>query len=71
MIPPFLKTLMMVPVFAALNTIQIVAPSFPQDTQDVPLDGGICILMAAGIGYGLKKTNTQNKIGNSKNQLNE
>jgi hypothetical protein len=31
-------------------------PGFSPDTEDVPLDGGISILMAAGIGYGIKKT---------------
>jgi len=34
------------------------APGFSEDTTDVPIDGGISILIAAGIGYGIKKTNS-------------
>jgi hypothetical protein len=30
-------------------------PSFDNDTNDVPIDGGLIILLAAGIGYGIKK----------------
>jgi hypothetical protein len=30
-------------------------PSFDNDTSDVPLDGGLSILLALGIGYGIKK----------------
>jgi len=44
-----------------MNTLQVVVPGFSPDTQDVPIDGGICLLMAAGIGYGIKKTKNQDK----------
>jgi hypothetical protein len=27
----------------------------PPDPQDVPIDGGLCLLLAAGVGYGVKK----------------
>ncbi len=30
-------------------------PSFDNDTSDVPIDGGLSILLALGIGYGIKK----------------
>lgn len=30
-------------------------PGFDQDTNDVPIDGGLSILLAAGIGYGIKR----------------
>jgi len=31
-------------------------PGFDEDVQDtIPLDGGLCLLAAAGIGYGIKK----------------
>jgi hypothetical protein len=30
-------------------------PGFDQDTNDVPIDGGLSLLLAAGIGYGIKK----------------
>ncbi len=31
------------------------APGFEQDTNDVPIDGGLSLLLAAGIGYGIKR----------------
>ena len=27
----------------------------PPDPQDVPIDGGLTLLLAAGVGYGVKK----------------
>jgi hypothetical protein len=30
-------------------------PGFEQDTNDVPIDGGLSLLLAAGIGYGIKR----------------
>ena len=30
-------------------------PSNPQDTQNVPIDGGLSILLLAGAGYGIKR----------------
>lgn len=31
------------------------------DVQDVPFDGGVSLLVAAGIGYGLKKAHEKKK----------
>ena len=31
------------------------APTLPDDPENVPIDGGISLLVAAGIGYGAKK----------------
>lgn len=31
-------------------------PGFGDDVDDVPIDGGISLLIAAGVGYGIKKT---------------
>ena len=44
-----------------LTTIFVFIPVliFAQDMGDpesVPIDGGLCILIAAGIGYGVKKS---------------
>jgi hypothetical protein len=47
----FLKLIMIVHVIAMMYPLQVVVPGFSPDTQDVPIDGGICLLMAAGIGY--------------------
>jgi hypothetical protein len=57
----FLKLTILVHVIEIMNTLQVVVPGFSPDTQDVPIDGGICLLMAAGIGYGIKKTKNQDK----------
>lgn len=37
-------------------------PGFENDTNDVPIDGGLSILLAAGIGYGIKRNFKQNKM---------
>jgi hypothetical protein len=31
------------------------APGFDDDVDDVPLDGGISLLVGAGVAYGMKK----------------
>lgn len=33
----------------------LMAQDFPPEVEDVPFDGGVSLLVAAGIGYGLKK----------------
>jgi hypothetical protein len=30
-------------------------PGFTDDTSDVPIDGGLSLLVAAGVGYGAKR----------------
>ena len=30
-------------------------PGFGDDVDDVPIDGGLSLLVAAGVGYGVKK----------------
>lgn len=30
-------------------------PGFDDDVDDVPVDGGVSLLVAAGVGYGVKK----------------
>ena len=37
-------------------------PSNPLDTQDVPLDGGLGLLLAAGMGYGFKRLGGRQRI---------
>lgn len=36
-------------------------PGDPGDDPDAPIDGGISLLLAAGIGYGIKKANDSRK----------
>ena len=38
-----------------LPTILLAQPGFDDDVSDVPLDGGLSLLVAAGVGYGAKK----------------
>ena len=39
------------------------APDFGgDDVNDVPIDGGLSLLVAAGVGYGVKKINKRNII---------
>ena len=39
----------------SLLIAQTDPPDFPGDVDDVPFDGGVSVLIAAGIAYGLKK----------------
>jgi len=36
-------------------------PGFGDDVDDVPIDGGISLLVAAGVGYGAKKLKEKRK----------
>ncbi len=36
-------------------------PGFGDDTDDVPIDGGLSLLVAAGVGYGAKKIREKRK----------
>jgi hypothetical protein len=49
--------LMMVVVLLISTTAVFAqdAPTLPDDPENVPIDGGISLLVAAGIGYGAKK----------------
>ncbi len=41
--------------FMALPLISLAQPGGDEDVVDVPIDGGLSFLVAAGIGYGAKK----------------
>lgn len=36
-------------------------PGFTDDVNDVPVDGGLSLLVAAGVGYGVKKVREKRK----------
>ena len=38
-----------------LPTLLHAQPGFGDDVEDVPIDGGLSLLVAAGVGYGAKK----------------
>jgi hypothetical protein len=44
-----------------LPSILHAQPGFGDDVDDVPLDGGLSLLVAAGVGYGVKKLKASRK----------
>lgn len=36
-------------------------PGFGDDVDDVPIDGGLSLLIASGVGYGAKKLSAKRK----------
>ena len=42
-------------IFFVLPSITHAQPGFGDDVDDVPIDGGLSLLIAAGVGYGAKK----------------
>ncbi len=44
-----------------LPTLVHAQPGFGDDINDVPLDGGLSLLIVAGIGYGAKKVREKRK----------
>ncbi len=59
MIPVLLMIIML-----ALPSILMAQPGFDDDVADVPIDGGLSLLVAAGVGYGAKKINDARKKKN-------
>lgn len=39
----------------------LAQPGFGDDVDDVPVDGGLCLLVTTGIGYGAKKLQANKK----------
>jgi hypothetical protein len=52
-----LGLLVLVLVFPTLSNAQ---PGFDDTVNDVPVDGGLSLLVAAGVGYGAKKLRKKN-----------
>jgi len=53
-----ISTIQIIIVLAILflpTLLHAQGPGFGDDTDDVPVDGGLSLLAAAGIGYGVKK----------------
>ena len=44
-----------------LPSIPHAQPGFGDDVDDVPIDGGLSLLIAAGVGYGAKKLKEKRK----------
>lgn len=52
----FYRIMLYIFVFFYYTPIMAQPPSFDNDTADVPIDGGLSILLAVGIGYGIKRS---------------
>lgn len=52
---PQLLTFCIVLIAIALPMFSQAQPGFDDTVNDVPVDGGLSLLVAAGIGYGAKK----------------
>ena len=52
--------LVVTPLFAQL-------PSLPDDTANAPVDGGLSLLIAGGVGYGVKKMRQNRKKNTTDN----
>ena len=46
-----------------LPMLLLAQPTITDDVDDVPFDGGISLLLAAGVGYGFKKVHDKKKAG--------
>ena len=44
-----------------LPSLTHAQPVFDDDVNDVPIDGGLSLLIAAGVGYGAKKMRNKKK----------
>jgi hypothetical protein len=58
-----IKTITTLCFIAALILPSLVhaQPVFDDDVNDVPIDGGLSLLIAAGVGYGAKKMRNKKK----------
>jgi hypothetical protein len=48
-------TILLLPAFVHAQ------PGFGDDVGDAPIDGGLSLLVVAGVGYGVKKLNARRK----------
>jgi hypothetical protein len=48
-------TLVCMMAIILLPTLVHAQPGFGDDVDDVPVDGGLSLLVAAGVGYGVKR----------------
>ena len=52
---------MLVLILLACPSLLFAQPGFGDDVDDVPIDGGLSLLVAAGVGYGAKKIKERRK----------
>lgn len=51
-------------ILLAITSLPAIAQTDPGTDPDVPIDGGIGFLIAAGVGYGIKKVKEQRELKN-------
>ena len=60
----FKKILLLTSMLFSLTFAAMAQPEFEDDVDDVPLDGGISLLVGAGLAFGAKKVYENNKKQN-------
>jgi hypothetical protein len=58
--PQIFKAIYLI-IVIVLSTIYVHAQSDPGDLGNAPIDGGLSLLLAAGVGYGAKKLREKKK----------
>ena len=56
-----IQQILIVAIILLLPTILHAQPGFTDDTADAPIDGGLSLLIAGGVGYGVKKVRESRK----------
>ncbi len=54
-----------------LPSLVFAQPGFGDDVPDVPIDGGLSVLLAAGAAYGVKKVRDRKKVEKSESPKDE
>jgi len=54
-IKQLILTVILIQVIIFLPQLLHAQPSFTDDVVDAPVDGGLSLLIAGGVGYGVKK----------------
>jgi hypothetical protein len=63
----FIKPSLLILILVMIHIITYAQP-FDDDVNDVPLDGGLSLLIAGGVGYGIKKANNARNRKKEKDQ---
>jgi len=56
------QQILIVAIIILLPAILHAQPSLPETTIDAPIDGGLSLLIAGGLGYGVKKIREKRKM---------
>lgn len=56
-----LINILLIAVCIMLPIAAMAQPGFTNDTTDTPIDGGVSLLVAGAIGYGVKKLKNRRK----------